>query len=83
MSVVLIDNGWEVKVRYRNVVSTPDGPWTYMKCEFPEGSEYALPDDWQKDSSVRELLDILYTYTRGLGERELNGEKVSWHDCVH
>ena len=68
VAAVLIDKGWEVKVRYRNVEHTPDGTWTYIKCDFPEGTEYALPDGWQKDSSVQELLDILHAYTRGLGE---------------
>ena len=65
VAAVLIDNEWEVKVRYRNVVNTPDGPWTYIKCEFPEGTEYALPDGWLKDSSVHEISAyIACVYTR-------------------
>ena len=43
----LIDKGWLVKVRYRN--DDPNSPWRYnMKCEFPEGTEYAHPVDWKE-----------------------------------
>jgi hypothetical protein len=42
----LINQGWEVKVRYRNADARE--PWTYMKCEFPEGTRYALPADWRE-----------------------------------
>jgi hypothetical protein len=46
VAALLIDKGWQVKVRYRNTAA--DDPWTYMKCEFPEGTEYALPVGWQE-----------------------------------
>ncbi len=42
----LIDKDWMVKVRYRD--TDEDDPWTYMKCEFPEGTTYDLPDGWQE-----------------------------------
>ena len=42
-AALLIDHGWEVKVRYRN--DEVNCPWTYMKCEFPGGGRYALPAD--------------------------------------
>ena len=43
----LIDKGWLVKVRYRD--GDTNSPWRYnMKCEFPEGTEYALPVDWKE-----------------------------------
>jgi hypothetical protein len=42
----LINQGWEVKVRYRN--ADAHDAWTYMKCEFPEGTRYALPADWRE-----------------------------------
>jgi hypothetical protein len=46
VAALLIDHGWEVKVRYRN--DEANYPWTYMKCDFPEGTRYALPADWQE-----------------------------------
>ena len=46
VAALLIDKGWQVKVRYRNA-DTHD-PWTYMKCEFPEDITYALPAGWQE-----------------------------------
>jgi hypothetical protein len=46
VSALLSDKDWQVKVRYRN--TTVDDPWTYMKCEFPEDIEYALPVGWQE-----------------------------------
>jgi hypothetical protein len=46
VAALLIDKGWQVKVRYRN--ADADDPWTYMKCDFPEGTEYALPAGWQE-----------------------------------
>jgi len=44
VAALLIEGGWLVKVRYRNA----GDPWTYMKCEFPDGTQYALPADWQE-----------------------------------
>ena len=46
VAALLIDHGWEVKVRYRN--ADAHDPWTYMKCEFPEGTRYALPAGWRE-----------------------------------
>ena len=46
VAALLIDHGWEVKVRYRDAVT--HDPWTYIQCEFPEGTRYALPADWQE-----------------------------------
>ena len=46
VAALLIDRGWLVKVRYRNADNGDE--WTYMKCEFPEGTEYDLPDDWEE-----------------------------------
>jgi hypothetical protein len=46
VAALLIDHGWLGKVRYRN--ADAQNPWTYMKCEFPEGTEYALPVDWKE-----------------------------------
>ena len=46
-AALLMDKGWLVKVRYRN--DDPNSPWRYnMKCEFPEGTEYAHPVDWKE-----------------------------------
>ena len=46
VAALLIDHGWEVKVRYRN--ADAHDPWTYIQCEFPEGTRYALPADWRE-----------------------------------
>jgi hypothetical protein len=47
VAALLIDKGWLVKVRYRN--DDTNSPWRYnMKCEFPEGTEYAHPVDWKE-----------------------------------
>lgn len=43
----LIEKGWLVKVRYRS--DDTNSPWRYnMKCEFPEGTEYAHPVEWKE-----------------------------------
>ena len=46
VAALLVEAGWEVKVRYRN--ADAGDPWTYMKCEFPDGTQYALPAGWQE-----------------------------------
>ena len=46
VAALLINQDWMVKVRYRNADIGDE--WTYMKCEFPEGAEYSLPDDWDE-----------------------------------
>jgi hypothetical protein len=42
VAALLIEAGWEVKVRYRNVDATRQ--WTIIQCQFPEGTEYTLPE---------------------------------------
>ncbi len=43
VAAALIEKNWHVKVRYRH---TGD-PWTYIQSEFPVGTIYTLPEDWQ------------------------------------
>ena len=45
VAALLIEAGWEVKVRYRNLYATHDRfQWTIIKSEFPEGTEYTVPE---------------------------------------
>ena len=78
---VLIENGWEVKVRYRNVDHTPDGPWTYIKCEFPEGTGTLSRTAGRRIRACKSFWIYCMRIHADL-ERELNGEKVPWHNCV-
>ena len=44
VAALLIEAGWEVKVRYRNTDATDHRrQWTIIQCEFPEGTEYTVP----------------------------------------
>ena len=42
VGAILIELGWLVKVRYRQV----GGAWCYLKCQFPAGCAYAHPGGW-------------------------------------
>ena len=45
VAALLIESGWEVKVRYRNVDAMDRRrQWTIIQCQFPEGTEYTLAD---------------------------------------
>ena len=45
VAALLIEAGWEVKVRYRNVDAMDRRrQWTIIQCQFPEGTEYTLAD---------------------------------------
>jgi hypothetical protein len=43
VAAALIEKDWHVKVRYRH----SGDPWTYIQSEFPLGTTYTLPADWQ------------------------------------
>ena len=45
VAALLIESGWEVKVRYRNVDAMDRRrQWTIIQCQFPEGTEYTLTE---------------------------------------
>ena len=44
VAAALIEKGWWVKVRYRNIEAI--NAWTYIQSEFPEGTAYTRPSGW-------------------------------------